>query len=188
MRSLEINLTVCEDPELQTVGHTAFSDEGVKVRKTPLIDDNTVVGFLDSFLYPYHYRSCGYLGYGRSYFPLPRSVNLHIHGECEQYDLTDYIEVTELDMELLSLNPLETKVSITGGEGLYITEGVPSCRVRFNLVWEDTIQKFLSGVSLIDSETVLPPFGGICVKNGILFRSAQTAPPALWKKSSGIRM
>ena len=176
-------LTVWEDPELQTVGHTAFSDEGAKAQKIPLIDDNTIVGVVDSFLYPYHYRSCGYLGYGNSFFPLPRSVNLCVSGTCEQYDLTEYVEITELDMELLSLDPLRTKVSITGGEGLYITEGMPSCRVRFSFSWQDTIQKLLSRVTFIDSEPVLPSFGGICVKNGILFRSVQTAPPALWKKT-----
>lgn len=176
-------LTVCEDPELQTVGHTAFSDEGAKAQKTLLINDNTIVGFVDSLLYPYYLRSCGYLGYGSSFFPLPRSVNLRVSGKCEQYNLTEYVEITELDMELLSLDPLKTMVSVAGGEGLYITDGIPSCRVRFSFSWQKTIQELLSDMIFIDTKPILPSFGGICVKNGIPFRSAQTAPLALWRKT-----
>lgn len=174
-------LDVYEDPTLQTVGHSIVSDEGRRARKTPLIDGNTLVGFLDSSLYPFKDKSCGYLGYGQSYFPVPRSTNLCVKGKCEHHDIGIYIEVTGLNLDLHSLDPLATDASISGGEGLYVMEGAPLCRVTFALTWKGTIQELLSGISFSEMETALPPLGGICVKNGILFRSAQTAPPALWK-------
>jgi predicted Zn-dependent protease len=105
---------VYEDPFLQTVGHTAFTDEGKVAQKTFLIEKNTIVGLLDSILYPYNQGLCGYLGYGKSFFPLPRSTNLYITGKCEKYDMSEYLEVVELNMELLSLDPLDMRISITG--------------------------------------------------------------------------
>ena len=180
-------LTVCEDPALQTVGHAAFTDEGKIAQKTLLIEKNIIVGFLDSILYPHNQGLCGYLGYGRSFFPLPRSTNLCITGEYEKYDTNEYLEVVELNMDLHSLDPFGMEISFTEGEGLYIREGVPLCRVAFSLEWKGTIQEFLSEVFFVTNEPVLPSVGGICVKNGILFRSAQTAPAALWEKPVEMR-
>lgn len=173
-------LCLHENPELQTVGYTVFSDEGKMARMTPLIEDNIIVGFVDSLLYPYNIKSCGYLGYGMSYFPYPRSTNLSVQGECEQVTLDDYIEVTELDLNLLSLNPLMTGIAVSGGEGVFITGGVPTCRISLDFLWKGTIEEMISETTFIKAETWLPSLGGICVKNEILFRSAQTAPPALW--------
>ena len=87
-------LKIYEDAAAPTVGYTVCTDEGKTAQKTFLIKDNTIVGFLDSFLYPYTEGSCGYLGYGKSYFPLPRSANLCVQEACEPVILDDYLEVT----------------------------------------------------------------------------------------------
>lgn len=177
-------LSVYEDPGLRTVGRTSFTDEGRKVRKVPLVEDGSVAGCIDSFFHPYREGLCGYLGYGKGYFPLPRSTNLHIEGKCAPWDEDAYVEVIELDVQLLSLDPFETGIRIEKGEGLYVEEGVPQSRIAFDIPWEGTIQEMVSEIGFVDAETFLPSLGGICVKNGILFRSTQTAPAASWEKHS----
>ena len=86
-------------------------------------------------------------------------------------------------MELLSLNPLSVNVAITGGEALYMKEGVPHCKVDLDFSWGGTIEELVSEIIFINAESWLPSVGGICVKNKILFRSAQTAPPALYNNN-----
>jgi hypothetical protein len=174
------NLGVFEDPAAETVGFNAFSDEARIAKRMPLVEGGRLVSFVDSAAFPHRHLGCGYLGYNNDAYPIPRSTNLVVDTVTARESIDRAVVLTSLNLEILSADLLSTRVRVNGGEGVYVEHGVPVYRVNWPVEGETTLQRLVSNMRFLDPSTVpVPAVGGICMKNGISIRSAQSAPPAL---------
>lgn len=179
-----VDLQIFEDPKAETIGFNAFNDDARITRQIPIVEQGRIVGFIDSSAYPCHYLGCGYLGYNLGYnnsaFPIPRTTNLVIQARPIVYESERALVITELDLELLNKDPVSTRIRIKNCEGVYIERGMPIYRVNWKVGIETTVQELVCSMIFLNSSNIhLTVVGGICVKNGIAVRSAQSAPPVL---------
>jgi len=172
------SISIFEDPTAQTVGFNAFTDDGRSSRRMSIIRHNALDGFLDSSSYPYRDIGCGYVGYGRTHFPIPRSTNLVVEVQCLPYTAKRYVLVTELDLQLQSGDPLETCVYIASGEGVYIEQDRPAFRLDLDFGVRTTLQKLVASMVFVHANPDFPSIGGMCIKGESQVRSAQIAPQA----------
>ncbi|MCL5038939.1 MAG: metallopeptidase TldD-related protein [Firmicutes bacterium] len=174
------DLQVFEDPGTETVGFNAFSDDARIARRMPLVERGRIAGFIDSAAFPHRYFGCGYLGYNNSGHPVPRTTNLMVQARPTAYEVERALVVTGLDLELLTADPLHARIGLKSSEGVYVEHGMPVHRVTWTGGGETTVQRLVSSMMFLNPSHIrVPVVGGICVKNGIAVRSAQSAPAAL---------